>query len=245
LSAVANVSISTCRGHRERERNDDEFHGICLLRPIVNCGMKALLWILVPAALFAIIAIDVVNHGPLSADDGRIADWLHSHTSPLLTQLMLGWTHLHDQVAILAYSAILVVFLAWQRDWRWVWAVALVVPAGLEINYGIKLLMQRARPAWTDPLLTLRTYSFPSGHTAGAMLFYGVLTAFLLSRLKNRKARSAVVITAVALIALVAFSRMYLGVHYLSDVLAAVAASGAWLALCLFAVHAWFDSRRR
>ena len=206
--------------------------------------MKALLRVLVPAALFALIALDVVNHGPLSAADGRIAHWLHSHASPLLTQIMLGWTHMHDQAAILAYSALLMLYLAWKRDWRWAWTVALVVPAGLELNYGIKLFMQRARPVWADPLPTLPTYSFPSGHTAGATLFYGVLTAFLLSRLKNGRARSAVVITAVVLIALVAFSRLYLGLHYLSDVLAAAAASGAWLALCLFAVHAWFDSRR-
>jgi undecaprenyl-diphosphatase len=87
-------------------------------------------------------------------------------------------------------------------------------------------------------LLTLTSYSFPSGHVAAATLFYGLLATFIIVRLEAWRWRVLVAQLAFLLIALVALSRVYLGVHYRSDVLAAIAESVAWLAFCLSAVHA-------
>jgi len=87
-------------------------------------------------------------------------------------------------------------------------------------------------------MVTLNTFSFPSGHTAGAVVFYGALAAFLVSRYNGGRPRAASVGLAIVAVVLVAFSRMYLGAHYLSDVVAAVCSSLAWLALCLSGVHA-------
>jgi undecaprenyl-diphosphatase len=87
-------------------------------------------------------------------------------------------------------------------------------------------------------MVMLDSYSFPSGHTAGAVLFYGVLAAFLVSRYYSRRIRIAIVATAIFAVMLVALSRMYLGAHYLSDVAAASLSSAAWLVVCLSAVHA-------
>jgi undecaprenyl-diphosphatase len=101
----------------------------------------------------------------------------------------------------------------------------------------LKHAYERARPVFDKPVVELATYSFPSGHTAGAVVFYGVLAAFLVSRFYDRRKRSACVIVAIAVVTLVAFSRLYLGAHYLSDVVAAACASTAWLVLCLSAVH--------
>jgi undecaprenyl-diphosphatase len=85
-------------------------------------------------------------------------------------------------------------------------------------------------------LLTLTTYSFPSGHTAAATVFYGLIACFLLSRVRAWPARAGIVAACCLMVALVALSRMYLGVHYLSDVLAAAAEGAAWLATCITAV---------
>jgi undecaprenyl-diphosphatase len=106
----------------------------------------------------------------------------------------------------------------------------------------LKSAYHRVRPSFDDPLLTLATYSFPSGHTAGTTLFYGFMAALLVSRVRAWRWRVATVMLAVLMIVLVGLSRMYLGVHYLSDVMAAAAISIAWLALCLTSVD---ELRRR
>src|SRR5439155_11271838 len=114
---------------------------------------------------------------------------------------------------------------------------------GMLINLVLKAAYERLRPHFDDPLLVLTTFSFPSGHAAGAVLFYGVLAAFLVSRFYDWRARAACVAGAVGAVALVGFSRMYLGAHYLSDVLAAVCSSTVWLVLCLAGGHALVRGR--
>ena len=105
------------------------------------------------------------------------------------------------------------------------------------LNVLMKHAFGRARPMFADPMLTLTTYSFPSGHVAAATLFYGLLAAFMVSRIEAWRWRVLVTVLAFLMVALVALSRVYLGVHYLSDVLAALAEGIAWLAICLTAMH--------
>ena len=76
-------------------------------------------------------------------------------------------------------------------------------------------------------------------------MFYGVLAAFLVSRFHEPRRRAGCVAAAAAAVGLVAFSRIYLGAHYLSDVVAAVCSSTAWLVLCLSGVHALVRRRMR
>ena len=113
------------------------------------------------------------------------------------------------------------------------------------MEFRNKFAFLRGRPQFDDPWVTLYSYSFPSGHTAGATAFYGVLAAFLVSRLYDPRHRIAVVAGAILAVVLVAFSRMYLGAHYLSDVVAATASTAAWLALCLTTVHGMAKRRQR
>jgi hypothetical protein len=111
------------------------------------------------------------------------------------------------------------------------------------LNLLLKQAYERLRPRFDDPLVTLDTYSFPSGHTAAAVAFYGVLAAFLVSRFHDARRRAAIVAVAMGAVALVAFSRLYLGAHYLSDVVAAACSSTAWLVLCLAFGHALVRGR--
>lgn len=203
---------------------------------------KALLLLVV---LFFAITSDLLAGGPLTTFDVWLANWLRAHGSPLATHVLLFVTHAHAHLPILVYSALFAGWLAWKRQWHWVLAVLIVVPAGLGINHLLKLLFERARPKWDDPLLSLSSYSFPSGHAAGAALFYGVLTAYLLTRLPRTRQRADCILVAATMVGLVGLSRMYLGVHYLSDVLAAVCSSLAWLVLCLAGLHAAFAARPR
>ncbi len=189
------------------------------------------------AWLFGGVTEDVLSGDPLTVVDVVIAQWLHAHVTPGLTGWMLAITNLHGTLSISAYVAAVAIYLAWRRDWYWLLCLGVVVPGGMAINVLGKLVFQRARPEFEAPLVTLSSFGYPSGHVAGATLFYGVVGAMLLAKLKSPRAKALVVLCALAIIALVAFTRIYLGAHYLSDVIAAFAAALAWLALCLLTIH--------
>ena len=192
--------------------------------------------ILVAGWTFGEIAEHVVRGAPLTQLDAEIATWFHVNAIPRITDLMLFLSAINGVGAICVSGALFAIVLALRREWFWLLYLALALPGGFLLNMLTKAAFQRQRPSFDDPLVTLSSYSFPSGHTMGATLFYGTLAAFLVPRVRTRVARLAIVCAAIMMIVLVASSRVYLGAHYLSDVLAAVAEGVAWLALCLIAV---------
>src|SRR3954462_1819972 len=196
-------------------------------------------------ALFLAIAWNVTARTALVALDGRIATWLHGHGSRPLTIFFLAVTNLHSPAAMAAWSLIFAGLLARMREWYWILTLAASVAGGMLVNTFLKSSYERLRPHFDNPLLVLESFSFPSGHTAGAVLFYGVLAAFLVSRFYDPRRRAAVVAAAMLAVVLVAFSRMYLGAHYLSDVVAAACSSAVWLVLCLSAAHALVRGKLR
>jgi len=206
----------------------------------LRLGVGALL--LVAAAwLFGAIAEDVATGDRLTVTDVEVARWLRAHATPELTRWMLVVTNLHSTIAVSCYAAVVGTLLAWRREWRRLATVFVCVAGGLTLNVLMKLAFHRARPVLDDPLLTLASYSFPSGHVAGSTIGYGLLVAWTFARTRRPLVRVLAVAGAVFAIALVAFTRMYLGVHYLSDVAAAFAEGVAWLALCLSALTAFWN----
>ncbi len=195
------------------------------------------------AVVFFGIALDLLSGGPLTTLDVAIADWMRTHRNDALIQALLVVTHAHAQAPVLLYAAIIAAAFAWRRRWAWLAATAAAIPGAVLLNHLLKLLFERARPQWDDPLLSLSSYSFPSGHAAAATALYGLLAAWAISRalLHRRK----IVLAAAAMVVLVALSRMVLGVHYLSDVLAAIVSTGMWLVLCLAVAHAPAMRRRQ
>ncbi len=133
--------------------------------------------------------------------------------------------------------------------WLWRWLVrheADVRRRWQELSKHPRLTALRRRfSPQLDFLQTFQGYSFPSGHTMAATLLYGLLAAFAVSALETWRWRVGAVLGAVLVALLVGFSRVYLGAHYLSDVLGAAAAGLAWLALSLTAVDTLRRSRGR
>lgn len=193
--------------------------------------------------LFGGVAEDVISGDPLTIVDRVIARWLYAHATPPLTQFMLVVTHAHGVVAISTYALLVALYLAWKRDGFWLLCLAAALPGGMILNALTKLAFRRERPSFEHPLLDLSTFSFPSGHVAGATLLYGVLAAMLAGKVHAWGWRVLIVSTALSLVALVALTRMYLGVHYLSDTIAAFAEAFAWLMLCLVGIHAYWSRR--
>lgn len=202
-------------------------------------------WLLVLVALLSFGAIgifidlaeDVETADHITVVDLQWADWLHAHATPVMTQIMLAVSALHDTLSISTLSILVACFLIWRRENGWLLGLILAVPGGILVNTFFKFLFARARPHFVDPIVTLTSYSFPSGHVAASTLFYGFVAAFVVSRTYSLAVHIAAVIGALLLVLLVAASRMYLGAHFLSDVLAAFFESFAWLGLCLVGIH--------
>jgi undecaprenyl-diphosphatase len=192
-----------------------------------------ILTVLSACALFALVAAHALSPGALVDFDQQIADFLHARATPGLTQAVLAYTHLHGTVGVLAMSAVLAFFLLrqWPRASAWLLTLAITVPGGMLFNYWLKFQFQRIRPYFDQPILVLHSYSFPSGHTIGATLFYSVLAAWLASLPGNHARRPAIIAIAITLTVLTALSRLYLGAHFFSDVLAAMLEGLAWFAL--------------
>ncbi|MDB5959408.1 MAG: hypothetical protein JWP59_702 [Massilia sp.] len=185
---------------------------------------------------FGFIADDVVSNEELAQLDVAVAHWFHVRATPPMTAFMMAVTNLHGGIigGLLGLS-LLGYFYVRKLRW-WLLAGMIILPGGTLLNVLIKYTFQRARPSFDAPLLTLTTYSFPSGHTAFAAMFYGLLACWAVAHLRGAAARAAVALAACAMVALVGVSRMYLGVHYLTDVMAATAEGCIWLALCITTV---------
>jgi len=197
------------------------------------------LLMLVAAFVFGHVAEDVVMAEAITILDLQVSQWFHAHTTPLLTQCMLWVTWVHSTGGILVLCLVLTFQWVRAKAWDWLATLVITVPPGMLLNVLLKNVFQRARPSFVDPLLTLTSYSFPSGHAAAATLFYGLLAAYFICRVKPWPWRVVIAVLAALMVALVGLSRIYLGAHYPSDVLAAVAASGGWLAFSLTAVGTW------
>lgn len=209
-------------------------------------GLHLVIGLLVFAGMTLIlgeIAEDIMNSEPLTVADAQLSTWLHTHGSTQLTTALLVVTSLGSTVPVSCIAVAAGLYLLWRRQPYWLAAIWLSVFGGMLLNKLLKYVFHRPRPHFNDPILALTSYSFPSGHTMAATVLYGVLAALLVTKIKRPGFRVLVVLSASFLIALVGFSRMYLGAHYLSDVLGAIAEGLAWLSLCLTAVYSVWRQR--
>lgn len=208
----------------------------------MTLGVAALV---LASALFGQLASAVVAGAPITVLDTQLANWFNRHATPGMTSFLLAVTDVNHPASLMLMTAVFIGSLYRRGARYWIAAVLLAVPGGMLLNVLLKYIFQRARPSFDEPLVQLATYSFPSGHTSGATLFYGVLAAYLVMHAGSAAARLGILLAAAAMVALVAFSRVYLGAHYLSDVLAGVAAGSAWLAVCITGISTLRRQRAR
>ncbi len=199
------------------------------VRPTAGLGLAAL-----AVLVFTALALDLRWHGPLTRADIGVSVRLHGGMHPLLTQFMVAVTDLHSTLGICVLGAIAAAGLVSRRAFHWLPLLVAVVPGGLVLNASLKHVFARARPLFDGlPVSDLRTFSFPSGHTAGATIWWGFALVLWFAFERRALQRLAGVSVAVALVLLTGLSRVYLGFHFPSDVLAAMAEGVAWLALCV------------
>lgn len=187
--------------------------------------------------LFGGITEDLITGDPLIQVDELISEWFRSYPYPQFMMGMQFATALASPATVGILFALMGCILISERLWYWLLALVLSVSGGMLLNVVLKDLFDRARPGWADPLLALTDPGFPSGHTMMATLIYGFMAVYLMLRMTSWLSRLFIAALTILLVFMVALSRMYLGAHYLSDVLAAMAAGMAWLALCLTTVE--------
>ena len=177
--------------------------------------------------LFSWIADSVVDQRTRNFDL-FVRTHIHHYASPPMTRLMFGITWLGGDGLVIATILVLIVFarLRWRRATIWM----LVTLAGtLVLDLTLKFAFHRMRPTpYFGPIP--HTYSFPSGHALFSFCFYGVLAGLLAGRIRSLPLRIFIWTSAALLVLGIGISRIYLGVHYASDVVGGYLTATIWVA---------------
>jgi membrane-associated phospholipid phosphatase len=183
--------------------------------------------------LLSWLADEVLEGETRHFDDAtRLA--VHQFSSPALTTVMRGISFLGSTLFLTAMTVVVVLCFA---GWHWrreavLFAITMAGAALLDVT--LKHTFHRARPVPFFNIVAPSSYSFPSGHALASFCFYGALAAILTARLKNTRSQIAISSSAAIVVLLIGFSRIYLGVHYTTDVLAGFAAAFIWIFVVRF-----------
>lgn len=166
--------------------------------------------------------------------DATVADYITSFRNPTLTLYFKYITDVGDIYGyLIIFSLITFVLLSYFKSWKYAVQLLSVLILAVSSNVFLKHLIQRQRPI-TDHLVTVKTLSYPSGHAMTAMAFYGFLI-YLLFTLKIKVGyKYALILLCLFLILSIGISRIYLGVHYPSDILGGFIAGLIWVVFCSF-----------
>jgi membrane-associated phospholipid phosphatase len=204
-------------------------------------GVRALVLILAWAGLTGLliaVGVGVKHSSSVNAFDRHVTSVLVAHRTPALNAVMKAVTWLGSWVALVA-TGILLVVLALRRHLP-IAAVVLAVVAWAGENGGVTLakhVVERDRPPQDLRLVSAHGWSWPSGHTAVALLVFTTLALVVVALAPSSGYRTLAWVLAALAVAAVAFSRVELGVHWTTDVMASMIFVGAWLVV-LFALFA-------
>lgn len=197
---------------------------------VVATGIAALLF------LSQATVVDAIADRPgIPAADESTLQWMLAHRAPVPTAMFEEITYLGGTVGMLGLAAAAVALVLAHRRWE---ALVVVVTAtgGELLTDALKDLYQRPRPPDLTRLTVATSYSLPSGHSLVSVVALGIMAAVGVHLLHRTSARVAVVGFAGVLAVAIGVSRLYLGVHWLTDVLDGWLLGGTWLALCTAAL---------
>ncbi len=202
--------------------------------------------VLIGCLLFGAFAFNLRTHGPLVQEDLPVANGLHTvalHEPGFVLQIMIFGSFLGREMVVLIGLALGLYFF-YKRFWRELAMVAVGFLGGEILFEVLSRYFDRHRPVFQKPVWeVLPVPGFPSGHTISAVICYGLLAYLLVPKMPNRFWKAVVVIVAVLIMAFIGFSRVYVGDHYLSDVLAGYAVGLAWAGIAYTSVELVFKNR--
>lgn len=191
---------------------------------LVSIGCLCLL------ALLGWLSQEVLERESFSFDT-TILWWLHRHSNATIDAVMTHITTLGNPEFVVPLVVISLGLLIWSRRFWTAQILCLTCLGALILNQGLKLVFAKPRPQLWTPLVVEHSYSFPSGHALGSAVLYGFLAVLLARQYpRHRIAIYAIVLTIVMAIGL---SRLILGVHYPTDIIAGYAVGILWLITCV------------
>lgn len=184
--------------------------------------------------LFAWLGSEMLQ-GDTQHFDQVIREWMHRYSSPGMTRAMNVISLLGYNVLIVELAIALGVFawLQWRRAALW---LTMAMTGSLVLDLTLKYIYHRTRPTAYFGMAP-HSYSFPSGHALCSFCFYGVLAGLLSARTKSLPWRMLIWFAAAALVIAIGLSRIYLGVHYPSDVVAGYLAATVWVGTIVVLDH--------
>ena len=193
-----------------------------------------LLICLLTAWIFAALLESVHEHDVLVHRDQAIANWFHGNGTAFGDRLFVIISMIGSPaaMAVLFLAAVLYLWRAKQRTLLVAWVLSYV--GGTVLDGVIKDVVRRPRPEFAAKFLHYSSWSFPSGHSMGSLIGFAMLayTIVRVGKIESTRVKVSVWVGALIMIALVGYSRIYLGVHYLSDVVAGYTLGVLWLAVC-------------
>ena len=218
--------------------NKKRFFGLLSLSLLIGLATA------IGALIFFGWLADEALEGDARAFDDATRAAVHQLASPLVTAIMRGFSFVGLTIALSAGTIFVVIRFAMRKWKREAILFALtMIGAGL-LNITLKLAFKRPRPVPFFNLSPPESYSFPSGHSLTSAVFFGALAAILTARIQPRRVKAAIWIVSVGMFLLIGLSRIYLGVHYTTDVIAGFAAALIWILVVRF-VEMWLVRRRR
>ena len=190
-------------------------------------------WLIVYLLILGIVAwlcTEVWEKEAFSFDRSLLL-WIHQFANPQLDRVMLLCTSLGDPPTVVTIFVVMSIWLLLKRHYSNAIRFAIVCAGGIAINQGMKLFFAKPRPELWPRLITDPTFSFPSGHAVGSMVVYGFIAYILAIELPPYK-RYIYAIASMIIIA-IGLSRLYLGVHYPTDIIAGYGIGILWLTTCL------------
>ena len=184
--------------------------------------------------LFGGVTEDVIHDDPLTQFDVTLLEWLHAHATPAGYAVFNAISLLGSPMTLTILALGVGVLLASRRQWTLLAGWLAAFAGGGLLDAVLKFAIRRPRPPYATAFLRHYTWSFPSGHAMVSLIAYGMLAYLLVVLWPNRRStRISIVLGAALLIVAIGFSRLYLGVHYFSDVVGGYAAGVLWLSACI------------
>ncbi|MEO7962784.1 MAG: bifunctional DedA family/phosphatase PAP2 family protein [Gemmatimonadaceae bacterium] len=184
---------------------------------------------------FGAVTEDVLNHDPLTAFDTSLLTAIRAHATLAGDRIFVFVSLAGSPIAMAVLAIVGAAWLIVKRRWLFLagWGAAFV--GAMVLTEALKRVVQRPRPAGAAAFLHGESFSFPSGHALGSLVGFGMLAYLLIaeSRQTLSPRRLTIIVCTVLVIVAIGLSRLYLGVHYFSDVVGGYAAGTLWLSACV------------
>nr|WP_294898445.1 phosphatase PAP2 family protein [uncultured Pedobacter sp.] len=169
--------------------------------------------------------------------DDLVIGQIVSFRTPINTEIMKSMTFIGNLIGYALIIPILTIFFIIRKTWRLSLEITLVLLLSSGLNIVLKNIIERQRPPEIGRLVFAQFYSFPSGHAMSAMVFYGFIIYLSIILVKKNWLKYGITLVCVFMTLLIGVSRIYLGVHYPSDILAGYIGGLAWLMLCILILN--------